>query len=339
MISKPPDSAEVKLGLTAEPLAFNVHYELDRNTIVGEFKSLQQSAIAAISDRSPPDATFLGVVESIQSGRLGVGEIASAWQSLSKMDTDLEILSVDSRILTALSLASHSDMWTWFNNNVTEPTRRLAAIPIQSLQEMVQPKLENEWIYPLFHSIHLSLLLCQDVKLAADKFFPGLEAPDYEARYKSGPIDSKKILGYVESAVALWLRFQPRPGMSLDTSRGVATFISIARKAFGSLDFLYLSSVQNGVKKLRSILTVEGIHLTKVPWERLADELNSHPLADPNSEEAVVLSHVKRLLWAVSSLHNPCPSETATRYKEAAKMGGSDGVEAFAQWIGQPPRM
>jgi len=328
----------VKLGLTAGPLAFNVYCELDYNTIVNEFKLLQQSVIAAISDRFPSDETFLGVVESIRSGRLGVEEIASAWQTLSKMDTSLELSSADSRILTALSIASHSDMWMWFNKNVTEPTRRLTAIPISSFQEMVQPKLENEWIYPLFHSIHLSLLLRRDIKLAAKVFFPGLEAPDYEARYKSGPMDSK-ILGYVESAVVLWLQFQPRPGMSLDTSRGVATFTSIAHKAFGSPDFLYLSSVQNGVKKLRSILTAEGIHLTKVPWERLANELNSYPLADPNSEEAVVLKRIKQLLWAISSLRNSHPGEMATRYKEAANMGGSDGVEAFAQWIGRLPTM
>ena len=280
-------------------------------------------------------AVFLPVFELVDSPGLGVEEIAMAWETLSKMDAHAGIRSVESQVLTALSLASHATMWTWFDKNVTEPTLYLAAIPISAFKKMELLKLENEWILPLFRSIQTSLLLYSNIKLAANKFFPGLNAPDYEARCKGG-LTTPVILGHVESAVVLWLQFHPRPEMSLDTSRAVATFISIMREAFRGLDFLYLSFVQNGVKRLRSILTVENIHLTKVPWKRLAEELKSHPLANPNSDEAVLLNRMKNLLCAVSGLPHAI-TETTTRYREAEKMGGSDGVKAFAQWIGRPP--
>ena len=331
-ISELPDPAEAKLQLTAGPLAFNLH-GLDLSTIISEFNSLRQSVTTMISDGPSSGAAFLPVVNSIHSGELDLTEIATAWQHLSKMDAHAGISSTESQVLTALSLASHSTMWAWFNKNVTEPTRWLAMIPVSVLNKMEPPKLENEWIFPLFQSIQLSLLLRHDIKLPAKEFFPDLNAPDYEACCKNGPT-APRILSHVESAVVLWLRFYSRPEMGLETSRAVATFISTTRKAFGSIDFLYLRSVQNGIKRLRSILTTEGISLTKVPWEKLANELSSHPLADPTSNEAILLNRMQNLLWTVSSLPHTS-TEMTSRYWEAVKMG-SDGVDAFAQWLGQP---
>jgi hypothetical protein len=292
----------------------------------------------AISHGTPSDKAILGSLTPIHPDKLEVSMIPSTWQTLTKIDANIEIRPADARILTALSLGSHSDMWTWFNNQVTNPTRYLAAIPISSFVGRQLPEMPNEWIFPLFRSIQTLLLVGSSIVLKAKTFFPELDAQDY-ASTPGGSLTASRILHHVEAAVALWLQFCPRPGMSLSTSRAVATFTSIAREAFSSSSFLYLNHIQNSIKKLRSFLTEEKTPLTKVPWERLAEELKNHPLAHPNSNEALAVEGLKELLWAISSLPHPHSTNTSVYYKKAIEIGGDAGIEASAQVMTQQPHL
>jgi hypothetical protein len=335
MLSSLPD---IEPSLTTGPLGFSILLEFDYQKIHGELTLLQNSVNAGISGGPPSDQAFLDTISSIYSNKLEADRIPSTWAELSKIDANIEIRPADARILTALSLQSHSDMWTWFDVHVTEPTRRLAGAPVGTLEDMGSPEMPNEWIFPLFQSVRFSLIVSRDVRLKAKDFFPNLEAPNYEAPPGSRPMPSR-VLGHVEAAIILWLQFRPRPGMALATSRAVATFTSVALGAFDSPDFLYLSSIQNGIKRLRSILTEENVELTKVPWEKLAEELEGHPLASPGSNETLALNYLKELLWAISSFPHPHRAEKSGDYQRAVAVGGPEGIEVFAQHIVSPPPM
>jgi len=300
--------------------------------IAGELHTLQQSANTVIFNGALSDDAILTGIASALPDKLEVSEIPSAWQMLIKIDENIETRPADSRILTALSLASHSDMWAWFRTQVTEPTWYLTTIPVTSSEDVRLPKMPNDWIFPLFQAVQMPLLINNNINLQATKFFPGLIAPDYQAPASSGPMASR-ILRHVEGAVSMWLQFRPRPGMSMDTSRAVATFTTIARGAFKSPTFLYLNYIQNGIKRLRSILTEDKIPLTKVPWESLAEELKNHPLSHPDSNEARALDCLKELLWAISGIPSPHSTNMSICYREAVEIGGDAGVRDFTQFM------
>lgn len=299
-----------------------------------ELRVLWSSVNTTISE-GHSDQASLNTVHTIQLGKLGAHNIPSTWENLAKIDANIEIRPTDARILTALSLESHSEMWTWFNKHVTEPTQYLTTIPISSSQDVEPSTIPNNWIFPLVQSVRLSLLIGKAITLEPKCFFPDLHgAPNYTAPPGSG-LMATRIIHHVEAAVVLWLQFRPRPGMCLDTSRAVATFTSITRRIFKSSNFLYLNYIQIAVKKLRSTLTEEKIPLMKVPWEKLASELENHPLAHQDSRESLILDHLSELLWAISNLPHPHPTDMSLQYKKAVEVGGNAGVEIFAKSMSQ----
>lgn len=306
----------------------------DRQEILCELESLQDWMSNRILNGPPNDEAAVDAMAIIHSSNgLNLGNIQSTWGSLSRIDTDTEIRPATAHVLAALSLQCHSRMWAWFDEQVTNPTRHLAEIPVSTLQDVQsQMQMPNEWILPLCRLVRITLLVYQNVHLRAKEFFPWLDAPDYRAPPGNLCMPSR-ILKHVEGAVALWLGFGPRPGMGLQTSRAVATFISTVWSTFNSPDFLYLSSIQCGVKVLRSILTEEKIELTGIPWKKLAEELKNHPLASPESDEALALNHLKQARWSISNLPLPphFPPEIPRGYKKAIEMGGEKGLDTLAQ--------
>jgi hypothetical protein len=300
---------------TERHLGFRILTELDRCTIAQEVHALQHSLNDVICNGSLSDDIILDMITSADPNTLKVSEIPSTWTSLAKADRHIETRPIVARVLTALSLKAHSDMWTWFSRHVTKPVVYLSNIPIASLEkENLQTTMPNNWIFSLFLKVRTQLLLKINIHLVASEFFEGSTAPDYTYAHTQ----ESRILSLIEAAVAQWLQFHPFPAMSLTTSRAVATFISKACMAFKSTDFLYLSYIQNRIKTLRASLTNEKTDLTKVPWERLAEELAMHPLASPRSDEAIALKRLKNLLWVSSGLRHPHPmsSEMAEMAKE-----------------------
>ena len=312
-------------------LGFKLWSDLDYNVIVSELCSLQYSVKTVISQKTS-DKAFMDTIASIQSGNLEIHNIPSTWANLEKIDASTKTRPADVRILTALSLESHSDMWNWFKVQVTEPVHSLMTIPVTSLLTIQPTEMPNAWIFPLFRSVRLGLLANNNISLQAKSFFPDIDAPDYTCPPGRGKLEPR-ILCHVEAAVTLWLQFRPRPGMSLTTSRAVATFISIARQAFSSSNFLYLDYIQHAVKSLRSSLVGGKTPLTKIPWQELAEELTHHPLALETSDASIVLASLKELLWAISTLPLPHSTNISTHYKKAIETGGDVGVELFAPFI------
>ena len=140
----------------------------------------------------------------------------------------------------------------------------------------------NPWIADLVLVVKMQLLCSTTVSLEAKRFFPELVAQDYKMGVCTYP-KTRKVFDHVEVAITFWPQFHPRPGMSLPTSRAVATFISIEHEAFGSLNFLYLNHIQQGIRTLRALLTDERIGLADMRWERLSEEpkpLNSPQLGE-----------------------------------------------------------
>lgn len=312
-------------------LGFKLWSNLDHNVIVSELCLLQDSVKTVISQKTS-DKTFMDTIASIQSGNLEIHNIPSTWANLEKIDASTETRPADARILTALSLESHSDMWNWFKVQVTEPIHSLMTIPITSLLTIQPTGMPNPWILPLFQSVRLGLLANKEVSLQAKNFFPNINAPDYTHPPGRGAL-GPRILCHVENAVILWLQFRPRPGMSLTTSRAVATFVSIARQAFNNSNFLYLDYIQHAVKSLRSSLAGGKMPLTKIPWQELAKELIHHPLTLETSDASLALASLKKLLWAISTLPLPHSTDMSIHYKKAIETGGDVGVELFAPFI------
>jgi hypothetical protein len=323
---------EVQLGAdTDNHPDFKLFDDLNYDTIAQEFLVFRHSADELISTGPLSKEAILSAISSADPQMLAISTIPSTWTNISKVDKDNEIRPAGSRVVTALSLKAHSDLWTWFTEQVTNPVFHLLETPIASRHDpKVQAQMPNEWIYPLFQKVEILLLLNKDINLVAADFFKGLDAPNYTTPYRNG----SKILSHVENAVSAWLRFYPRPGMSLTTSRAIATFVSVASTAFGNSDFLYLSYVQDRVKTLAASLTVQKVALTKIPWGRLADELNHHPLANPNSNEYNAARRFKELTLLVSGLSglDHISPDIAERYNTAVGTGGAAGVAIFADF-------
>lgn len=321
------------LWLIVGLLGFKLWANLDYCVIASELCSLRDSVKIVIFQKTQ-DETFMSTIASIQSGKLGVYDIPSTWANLEKIDANIETRPADARILTALSFESHSDMWNWFEAQVTVPTQYLITIPITSLFTIQPSGMPNDWILPLFRLVRLKVLGSSGFSLEAKEFFPSLDAPNYTSSPGRGALEPR-ILHHVESAVALWLQFRARPGMSLNTSRAAATFTSIARRAFNSSDFLYLDYIQRTLKSLRSSLAGGKTPLTKIPWDGLAEQLTNHPLASPTTDEALALASLKELLWTISSLPLPHSTDMSTHYKKAVEMGGDAGLNLFAPFVVQ----
>ena len=319
-----------RIGLIARCLDFKLFAELDFNLIAEEFHPLEKSARSKISCPVQND-TLLNTISSIWSIEPRANNIPGKWKDLAKIDADIEIRPSNSRILTALSLESHSNIWAWLEEQVTKPVQHLAKVPVTAWANTQLPSLPNSWILELFNATRSLLLAHTQIVLNPQRFFPGINAQQYKAPPGRGEVTGSRILEHIEAAVISWLQFSPRPGMSLDTSRRVATLTSIAQQTFGNTDFLYLGYIQQALKR-RS--------LVGVPWEVLAEQLKNHPLASPTSKESITLAHLKNLLWAVSGLS--CPNsipmspnsvQMSTSYERALELGGEAGIEEFSPFF------
>lgn len=307
-------------------LCMKLNYQLISDELVTFYDHMK----TAIVDGTSSSKALFNKITSIQSRELKADEFQAAWETVANIDTNVQLQNTDGRILAALSLTVDSNMWSWFNTNVTEPTQYLANLPIHNLKPEGLPTLPNQWILPMVTTVRCSLIANLPVKLLAMDYL-GLDAPDYETS-ASRRADPASVLRHVESAVTLWLNFQAKPGTRLETSRAVATFVSIAHTAFGSPNFLYLTHIQNGLKKLRSTLTKERIPLDQVPWKQLAEELKAHPLADPNSRESSALNCLVNLLQVASGFSQP--SETQVDFEKVVGAGEA-GLNIFTSSLAQ----
>jgi hypothetical protein len=146
------------LQLIAGPLGSKLWVDLDYHLITGELYSLQESLETVISQKTTDEA-FMNTIASIQSGKLEVQDIPLMWAGLEKIDATIETRPTDARILTALSFESHSDMWNWFDEQVTKPAQHLTTFPMASIIAMPpSSELPNNWILPLFRSVRLKVL-------------------------------------------------------------------------------------------------------------------------------------------------------------------------------------
>ncbi len=321
---------DVSPRLTAEPIAFVFWAEVNHHMIVREFYSLKESASTAIPG-TLSDEALLESLAFVTQNQLEIKQIPFAWKKLAEVDAKIQIHSTCDRVLTALSLESHSHMWTWFDTHVTQPTKHLASLPVSSAAYGAAT-MPNGWIFKLFLDVSLASRIGIGLELKAKKYIEGLiDAPDYE----TGSFGQGAILRHVEAAVISWLHVHAWPGTCISTSRGIAKFISIARGAFGSPNFLYLNHVQTALWKLRSVLTEEKVALPEVPWEILALGLKDHPLANPQSRETISLQFLMELLWVVSGLPPPKLSTISAQYKQAIEVGGDAGIQIFAQLVAE----
>jgi hypothetical protein len=310
--------------------------DLDCHAIADELRSLLGSVKLKMPGDTP-DAALLRSLSSIQSRTLDIYNIPTTWQKLATVDDSIQIRSANCRILTALSLQSHSDIWAWFETQVTKPAQHLALFPIPQLI-MIDPIkmpdnwMPNTWIFPLFRSLqtrHLSAGTRQ-FSLVANKFFPGSTAPNY-------PVPGRNYdpIQHTEAAVILWLQFRPRPGMTLHNSRALATLISVTCKAFHGPTFLYLDYIQQSLKRFRPHTARTKIPRINIKWEDLFQELCNHPLASPTSNESLILEHLKDFLWTVSNFPLPRSTEMSIKYRKAVEVGGAAGAQIFAPYVEQ----
>lgn len=303
--------------------------ELDYDTIAREVFSLLDSMDRLASDGALSNEAIMGMIASINPDELELWEIPPMWKQLARADAAIQTRPAVARVLTALSLKAHSDMWDWFSRNVTYPAQHLQELSLKSRYNTDHPEMPNAWISNLFNRVVTLDLARSDINLQAAEFLEGLDAPNYTC-----PHNRKPILYHVEEAVRLWLNFQPRPGMALETSKAIASLITTASGAFGNTDFLYLRYFQSRIDTLCASLTDEKISLVKIPWETLGDELMRHPLADPNSDEAIGVTILKDLLWITSGLPRPDPvseavANLAEEYKKMVELQGNTGGESF----------
>lgn len=320
--------------MIARCLDFKLFAELDFNLVAEELRTLEHSAHGKISHQAQ-NFTLLATISSIWSAKPGANNIPDKWTNLAKIDADIEILPSDSRILAALSLEAHSDIWAWLEEQVTNPVQQLAKTPVTAWANAQLPSLPNGWILDLFTTTRSLLLTHAPVILVPQRFFPGIDAQEYKAPPRRGEVTGSRVLQHIEAAVILWLQFSPRPGMSLDASRRVAALTSIIRQAFGNADFLYLNYIQEALKRRRPFL---GVSL-----EVLVQQLKDHPLAFSTSKESIALIHLKNLLWTVSGLSHPDSNSTSPHsiemsasYERALELGGEAGIKEFSAFFSPP---
>lgn len=304
--------------------------------IAHELRSLLGSVNTIISEEVPDDH-LLRSLSSIQSAMLDINNLPSTWRTLAIADEIVEIRPTNSRILMALSLQSHSDLWAWFETQVTKPAQLLANFQVPELikldpMEMPDNWMPNTWILPLFKSLQTGHLAAgaRSFSLMANQFFPGSTAPDYIVPgRKWDPIQR------VEAAVVSWLQFRPRPGMTLYNSRALATLISVLCKTFHGSNFLYLDYIQRLLKNFRPHTERTKIPQTSIEWQDLTHGLNDHPLASLTSSESLTLETLKDFLCTVSSLPLRRSTEMSIKYQQAIKVGGDAGIQIFAPFVDQ----
>lgn len=323
-------------SIESEPLGFKICTELDRHAILCELNAIQGSVGATLKKVASSELLAFSVAP-IPSDEQEAANFPHHWTEVSRIDAHIETHPIDSRILVALSLESHANMWSWFSEQVTKPAWTVANIDMWSLVKKPLPPMPNRWIANLVLSVRQQLATnSPTIVLKVKKFFPELELPDYTAGACTYG-KPEKVVSHAEAAIILWLGFRPRPGMTLPASRAAASLLSVMLEAFGSPNFLYLNYIQHGIKKLRAILTDERVKLADVPWERLAEELKRHPLACPDSDETIALNRLKDLLWAISSFPVSRPSQMSELYEAAKELGGDEGVHAFMEATAPPP--
>lgn len=283
------------------------------------------------------DGALLQSLSSIQSGRLAVNNIPSTWQTLAKVDQTVEIHSTSSRVLTALSFKSHSDIWGWFEAQVTEPAQRLAKLSVPQLlaldpEEMPDDWMPNTWIFPLLLSLQTGRLHSGSCKfsLEAKKFFPNSTATDYTVTPRN-----YDLVQNAEAAVIHWLNFTPQPGMSLQNSRALATLISTMCRTLHGSSFLYLSCIQQSLKRFHPYTARRKVPQASIEWKDVVQELEDHPLASPTSNESIILERLKEFLWTVCGLPLSKSTEMSIKYQEAVRVGGDAGVQIFAPIVDQ----
>jgi hypothetical protein len=147
---------------------------------------MKSQCILWLSSLLPPvtgplvDDGTLTTITSTNPGLLDISKIPSTWVVLAAVGNDTEARTASSQLLTALILIAHSNMWDWFSQHVTEPIHHLLQVPITSHNDPnVQEKMPNNWIFPPFRKIQLTLLLRSDVNLVTSNFIEGLDAPDH----------------------------------------------------------------------------------------------------------------------------------------------------------------
>jgi len=319
------------IGLIVKCLDFKLFHKLNFNVIAEELYTLEASARSKISHQVQ-NITLLNTAFSIGLVEPGANNIPDKWENLSQIDANIELCPSGSRILTALSLQSHSDIWAWLEEQVTKPVEQLAKIPVTAWKDTQLPSLPNGWILGLFTTMRSLLLAHTSIILHPQRFFPGINAQEYNVPPSCGKVTGSRILQHIEAAVVFWLQFSPQPGMSLQASRRVAALTSIIRQAFGNTDFLYLSYIQQALKSGRS--------LTEVLWEVLAQQLKNHPLSSPDSKESTTLTHLKNLLWTASGFcppdsiaKSPHSIQMSTSFGQALQLGGEAGIEQFSQFF------
>lgn len=322
--------------ITGDNLEFKLFAELDRQLIDNELNMLYNHMKTAISGGTSTSQRLMEQINHIKrqgGGNRTAKTIRVAWGMLANLDASVELQQLDCRILTAHSLLLDSEMWFWFDVNVTRPTQLLATAPMSTLTSENFPGLPNEWILPIVTQVRIKYLAHLPITLIANEYLD-ITAPDYKSPATFRHPEEAFILRHVEAAVALWLDFHARPGTRLGTSRAIAKFISVACTAFNSANFLSLTHIQNGIKKLRSKLTIEGTPLDGIPWEQLAEELKAHPLADPSSDESYTLNCLAELMWSASGFL-PGSGGTSIHYEKAKEAGGEAGIEILTQSLTQ----
>ena len=322
---------------------FRLLVDVDYVTIAQEVHSLGSSMADVASNGMLPDNDVIKAITSVNPGVTNSLGIRSMWKRLAQADGVIETKPAAARVLMALSLKAHSDIWNWFHEHVTQPVfncdNHLDCISWR--EDIRGVEMPNSWIAPLYTDVRSQQekqrLVGGNVDLNAVDYFKDLGDEKYVSSSRMS------TLYHVEHALFGWLDFRSRPGMILETSRAVASFITTASEALGNTDFLYLHCIQSRIKSIRANLTAEREYLPKIQWEGLYRALEDHPLANQDSSEAVGLARLKELLWVASGLPRFDPIlrdkvELIKEYKEAAENPGVEppsGIRAFLNemWV------
>jgi hypothetical protein len=315
--------------------------DVEYHTIAKEAASLLDSmTLVAYKGKLPDEDLVKAMMACTNPEVLNTLEMRSMFRQLAWADSVVELMPAAACVLTALSLKAHSDIWNWYRKHVTEPVLHFEKhlVSVAWTTDIKQMKTPNPWIAPLYKAARGGWEVWRKVQLKAADYFPDLGAEDYTSSR------NMSTLSHIEHALFLWLDFKLRPRTTLETSRAVASFVTTASRALGNTDFLYLSSIQSHIKTLRVSLTVEGLDLSNIPWDRFSEALKYHPLANPESHEAIALARLKELRWIASGLPGPDPilkdkAGLIEEYKRAIENPGVDSpsleIRAFLHemWV------